>query len=608
MMALLFSPNSPITDEHHHELGSAGWTTIAGVAGLAEVPGVLAAFGETMPQYDGQLVHEVKARPEYEGLRFSKSANEIGPHTEALVLDPPPRYLALYCVAQARCGDGHTALADGFAFLDGLEPELRAAARRPVELTMTTAPAGHVQACARHPLEELRPDGARIFRFSHNAFFFGDLHPPAGIEVAGAAPHLPAEVRRLAERGTEFFERDRIKVLLAERSLLVWDNHRMFHARSCYRDRRRHLVRFWLRERAPREARPDSVPGRGRSSPGPMSEPVSRKPKGRLAPRGSRMHFPHEIENRAVERLGAGWSKRATVRLRENPCDVAGDFDPALPDYPIEMVPFRDHPRFLAASETQRQAVLTWAWIVYNERTITAEDRVANPAFALLMQDYFPGADTFAFKNTIQQSLVDEHYHTLMHRNAVHRTRLHRGLTARIRFPHSITYRRLLEAQAGAAEQWERDLLTLTFAIVSEISINAYLDLLADAADIQPLHSMIAGLHGRDEHAHEFLLGEVAKAVYARMNAAQRRCFLGALPVALEAFVSHDFSAWARILEHAGIDGAAEIIADCERDTSRRSLTRDYTGLQKLARELDVVEQLDFDFTGTVHSAPRGAP
>jgi alpha-ketoglutarate-dependent taurine dioxygenase len=37
-------------------------------------------------------------------------------------------------------------------------------------------------------------------------------------------------------------------VLIPEGAILLWDNQRMLHARSAYRDLRRRLTRYWLAE------------------------------------------------------------------------------------------------------------------------------------------------------------------------------------------------------------------------------------------------------------------------------------------------------------------------------------------------------------------------
>lgn len=310
------------------------------------------------------------------------------------------------------------------------------------------------------------------------------------------------------------------------------------------------------------------------------------------------MQHAHEIKvnHHVIQGLAKNWSKRCTIRSQKYPFHADENYDPEIPDYPSQMVPFWDHPRFVSVPEEKKQALLTWAWIVYNERTIAAEEYVANPAFGLIMHDRFPGCDTIHYKNSIQQSLIDEHFHTFMHINAIHRTKKTRGITSSPVFPYSITYRRLLEAQSKATDPWEKDLLTLTFAIVSEISINAYLDLIADNRDIQPTHSLIAKLHAHDENAHAYLLQEAGKSLYLEMDEKQRRCFLKALPVGLEAFLAHDYSAWEVILDFLEIENAREILADSRNVSTNKTLSRDYSGLKKMAQELDVMDELEFDF------------
>lgn len=65
-----------------------------------------------------------------------------------------------------------------------------------------------------------------------------------------------------------------------------------------------------------------------------------------------------------------------------------------------------------------RSRLLSWAWIAYNRHTVLAEQRVANPAFALVMDGEFPGLGGQDMDIALAQAMVDEQYHTLMHINA----------------------------------------------------------------------------------------------------------------------------------------------------------------------------------------------
>jgi 4-aminobenzoate N-oxygenase len=297
-----------------------------------------------------------------------------------------------------------------------------------------------------------------------------------------------------------------------------------------------------------------------------------------------------------VQRLAQSWQRRAAVRTRDFETGMDAEYDSDIPDYPVELLPFAQHPRFLAATPAQRQRILTEAWLVYNERVIVAEEYVANPALRKVMHGVFPGADNIVLKKAVQQTLIDEHFHTYIHMLAVDRTRHLRRCEASPRYPRSVTYQRLLELQAQASSTWERHLLCLVWTAVSEVSINAYLRLLSNNDTIQPMHTLVTRLHDRDEAAHGRLMIEVTKSLYLHMTHEQRHLFVNSLRPALDAFVIHDFSAWSVILNQVGLAGAEEILADCEHHTATATMVRDFSGLSRLAQELDLMDQLEFEF------------
>lgn len=308
-----------------------------------------------------------------------------------------------------------------------------------------------------------------------------------------------------------------------------------------------------------------------------------------------------KVDHQLVVRLNQAWTRRATV-CSPDKAVVDEVFDPARPDYPECMVPFFHHPAFQALSEELKSSVVTWGWIGYNLRTVTAEEHVVNPALSVIANQYL-GKDNWHFREAMQQTLIDEHYHTLMHLRAIERTRLDRALDLDLDLPPSVTYLRLVALQQTLAEQWQRDLAAITFAVVAEISVNAYLDLLADDQSIQPQNRRVAELHNRDEYAHSKVLAEVAKVMYANMPPEQRLFFTRTLSVALSAFVAQDYSMWEAILTQLGVEQAARIIADTRESNRNATIMRDYSGLQRLAEDLGISDQIDFDFRPTLKSA-----
>jgi hypothetical protein len=230
------------------ELAEQGWTLLAGIRTDEEAAAALTEIGHTMPQYDGNLRYQVKAAPGFEDRRYSKSTNTILVHTEAPGWNPPPRYLALHCRVQARCGSGHTQLADAHALVDSLpEAERRLVHETPVDwLGHNTGGTG--ASGVRRPVVERTAAGRRIVRFSYNLLTAGHYDPPVDADVAPERLPLGAAGRDLAQRAETFFRERKTSLLIPEDSVLVWDNQRMLHARSSYTDARRHLTRYWLGE------------------------------------------------------------------------------------------------------------------------------------------------------------------------------------------------------------------------------------------------------------------------------------------------------------------------------------------------------------------------
>jgi hypothetical protein len=298
-----------------------------------------------------------------------------------------------------------------------------------------------------------------------------------------------------------------------------------------------------------------------------------------------------------IAQLNNAWPRRATV------CDMerfrpAGEFDPARPDYPVALVPFFSHEGIERLDEPIKQAILTWGWIGYNRRTVAAEDQVVNPALNYLASDILPG-DDWVFTESIRQTLIDEHYHTLMHLNAIQRTRRERQIEIELDLPMSVTYRELAKLKQQLVEPWEKQLAAVAFATVAEISVNAFLDVLADDETIQPQNRSVAQLHNRDEYAHSKTLGEISKVIFHRLTARQKSFFVATLPVALRAFVAQDFSMWEAILQQLKVPDAKSIVRDAIDAAGPSALTRDYSGLYRLADELGILGQLDFDFSGS---------
>jgi hypothetical protein len=58
----------------------------------------------------------------------------------------------------------------------------------------------------------------------------------------------------------------------------------------------------------------------------------------------------HTVGRSTLRRIVEAWPRRAAVAKRPDAVDTVGSYDAELPDYPLDIVPFAQHPRFLAAT------------------------------------------------------------------------------------------------------------------------------------------------------------------------------------------------------------------------------------------------------------------
>lgn len=208
-----------------------------GYSYLSDVPAdfdhleFLAPFGDFMPQYDGQLVWDLKPEPDMDDVYHSRNTKSLVPHTEAYEYPGlPPRYLALWCVEPAQGPGGETTLADGYAWLRDFSADEQEIMRtRHYEWTTSEGLVRKgVKWSNRHPILEDR-DGVDVLRYSANNVKVDDDF-----------------IAKFLSSGEEFFEENHVGVRIAKHCLLLWDNWRMLHSRNAFKDRGRHIRRVLI--------------------------------------------------------------------------------------------------------------------------------------------------------------------------------------------------------------------------------------------------------------------------------------------------------------------------------------------------------------------------
>lgn len=238
---------------------------------------------------------------------------------------------------------------------------------------------------------------------------------------------------------------------------------------------------------------------------------------------------------RAAHRLLAdSWSSRVAVRIGD--LDASKYYDRNIPDYPPELVPFRDDRRYLRLDADVRRRLLAGAWVAFNEKTIDVEAAITGPACAVLLSGRFAGLNTSVSKRLIAQTQVDEQFHILMCLNACLLARSMHGIEG-LKVPQSHVCTELEKSVALATNPRNADIVRIAFAAAAEVTVNSYLDLLCNAQDIQPFNRETTKLHSRDEATHRGIYKDLTVKVFNELTSDDRAVFVRTLRTGLDAFV-----------------------------------------------------------------------
>lgn len=286
-----------------------------------------------------------------------------------------------------------------------------------------------------------------------------------------------------------------------------------------------------------------------------------------------------------LAQLAADWGRRAQVKREE--LNIPELLDDDKPDFLEDLLPFKDHPAFLAASDGMQRTILSCGWLAYNEKTVDIEARVITPACLHIVYGELPGLRDGVSRQLASETLVDEAYHTLLVSNASHVTRTQRDLS-NLRIPTSALVVKMQVAQALCGESWQKTLIQLVTAIVSEIFISDYLALLSGETSIQPFNRLTVARHRRDELAHSNIFRNLARGLYAALSPQERTFFLDILPKPVRWFANLEWDVWYAMLRHIGFPHAETVIQECRRQNEENLQRLDYAGIIALAEELDM--------------------
>jgi hypothetical protein len=310
-------------------------------------------------------------------------------------------------------------------------------------------------------------------------------------------------------------------------------------------------------------------------------EQASRKPHKAPLPQA-------ESQARALlQRLATTWGRRARVKQPELEGETL--FDASKDDFIPALLPFQDHPAFLAAPDDMRKQILSCGWLAYNEKTVDIEAKIVAPACHHIIAGDVPGLHDGVSTQIASQTLVDEAYHELLVLHACQVTCARRGLGA-VTLPESQLIVQMRQAQAQCSAPWQQILVHLATAIVSEVFISDYLKVLSTEMSIQPFNRLTVDAHRRDELAHGSIFKGLATCLYGSLNQHERDFFIEVLPKPVPWFANIELEVWQAMLRQIGFRAADTVIRDCRRANEENLARVDYSDLIALAQELGLLE------------------
>lgn len=278
------------------------------------------------------------------------------------------------------------------------------------------------------------------------------------------------------------------------------------------------------------------------------------------------------------------WNNRAKVLEGDPSVDLT--FEPEKADFKEELLPFCKHPIWQNAPIEIQQQVLSYGWIIYNEKTIQIESKLIAPVCDLLIDGEYPGSVKDEIQHAISQALVDEAFHTLMAVKGINIVYRERKLP-RVKLPKFELIHCLERMLANCKNEFEQKLVRLAVACASETLITDYLGSLSQDPMLQPLCYKTVEAHAADEWSHASVFSYTMAEIFAQLSDEEKSLYLSVLPKAVQAFGDDELNVWEAVLAEINFPDFATMLADC-RELQEQNIKVDIQGISKLLNSLGI--------------------
>jgi len=275
----------------------------------------------------------------------------------------------------------------------------------------------------------------------------------------------------------------------------------------------------------------------------------------------NRSHIENNDDVRAVlKKLTVLWKKRAAVN-QTLPDYLNLSFDPCKQDFSDSLLPFRHHQAWQEASEELRSKCRSYAWAIYNLKTIYIECNVVTPACEDIIKNPPPSKNRALLQDLMSEALLDEALHTRMSIMACNYIYEMRGI-----LPLNFTNFNLVQWRNGILSccnaEWERRLTRFAIACASETLITDYLKTMAEDSTIQSICHEVTRTHAMDEWSHSSVFSSVATDIVQNLNRKERSHLCSIIVKTVQMFANNELGAWKRAFSMLEFPGAQDILHD----------------------------------------------
>lgn len=262
-----------------------------------------------------------------------------------------------------------------------------------------------------------------------------------------------------------------------------------------------------------------------------------------------------------LEKLSALWKSRAAVN-NDYPDYTDLHFDPFKKDFSESLLPFRDHILWCEAPAHLRDLCLSYAWGIYNLKTIYIECDIVTPACEdIIKTPPVLSPNRARLQDVMSEALLDEALHTRMSIMACNYIYDMRNITPLSFGDFNLTrWREKILSECGA--EWKRRLTRFGIACASETLITDYLKVMSEDNEIQRVCHEVTRIHAEDEWSHSSVFSYAALDIVRDLTSSERKYLSNIMEETTNIFADNELIAWKNVFELIDFPGYKDIIGD----------------------------------------------